>query len=338
MLWCGENGNAQERFATGKGQATNSIKRYKPGNWQELLAVVAAIELGIFETLFKQPASARELAEKLGYDLRATETLLLALANLKHLLETDGRYSVADDIAAVVADKKSPAYAPNAILHQRNLLERWITIPEVVRSGKQVPRPYTKKRREVFIHSMDDASRGSAATIVDLCLKRQPDIHTVLDVGGGPGTYARVFAERGIDVTILDQPQVIEIVEPELSPWPRIKMVPGDFNEGLPAGRFDLVLMANIFHIYGPEKDQELLSRARQALNEGGVAAIVDLVRGRSSRAPLFALTMLVNTDGGGTWTEEQYRDWMRQAGFEDAEFIDVEERDSQLILASSPR
>lgn len=311
-------------------------KRFEPGNWQELLAVAAAIELGLFVSLAAQPAGAAELAERLGYDRRATETLLLALVEWGHLTEMDGVLRPSDEIAAATVDKENPAYAPNAILHSRNLMERWLTIPQVIRSGRQVPRPYTRERREVFIRSMDDVSRGAAETIVDLCLERRPGVRRVLDIGGGPGTYARLFAGRGIEVTILDRPEVIEIVRDELAAWPLIRMEQGDFQEVLPAGPFDLAFMGNILHIYGPKENQGLLSRVREALNPKGVAAIVDLVRGRSSRAPLFALTMLVNTDSGGTWTEGQYRAWLEETGFSGVEFFDIEERDAQLILADA--
>lgn len=262
--------------------------------------------------------------------------LLLALAELNHLNLDDGVFRVARETAEILVDKQSPSYAPHSILHARNLMERWLTIPEAVRTGKQVPRPYTRKRRNVFVHSMHDVSRGAAGKIVDLCLKRKPDIRTVLDIGGGPGTYARLFADHGIDVTILDTPEVIEIVGPELVAWPRVKMVPGDFNQELPQGPYDLAFLGNIFHIYSPEKNRRLLDRASKALNPGGVAAIVDLVRGRSSRAPLFALTMLVNTDSGGTWSENQYRAWLEEAGFNNVDFFDIEERDAQLMLANA--
>lgn len=321
-----------------RGGSTEPIRKFERKAWQELLAVAAGIELGLFESLARLPAAPSELAERLDCDQRGTEMLLLALADLGHLaIDEAGRFSVVDETAGIVVNRESPGYAPNAILHSRNLMERWLTIPKVVRTGRQEPRPYTRARREVFIRSMDDSSRGAAEKIVDLCLKRSPGIRTALDIGGGPGTYAKLFAERGVEVTILDRHEVIEITEPELAAWPGITMIPGDFNQGLPDKLFDLVFMGNIFHIYGPDENRKLLRRVRGILNPGGVTAIVDLVRNRSSRAALFALTMLVNTDSGGVWTEEEYRGWLEEADLTGIEIIDIEERDAQLILASLP-
>ena len=305
-----------------------------PNNWQDLLIVAAAIRLGLLEALDQKPGSAADIALRMGYDHRATETLLSALAEMKHVRQEGEVFHLAPGMRTVAIDKSSPEYSPNAILHSWNLMERWLTIPEVVKSGRQVERPYTRERREVFIRSMDDNSRADAPRIVKKCLEQTPALRSVIDIGGGPGTYARLFAEHGIRVTILDRPEVVELMSAELSDIPEISLVSGDFTRWLPPERFDLAILGNIMHIYGPDENQELLLKVRNVLNPCGVAAIVDIVRGRSSRAALFAITMLVNTDTGGTWTEDQYVSWLHEAGFGNVRFNDLEERDSQLILA----
>ena len=45
--------------------------------------------------------------------------------------------------------------------------------------------------------------------------------------------------------------------------------------------------------------------------------AIVDFVRGVSEFAPLFALTMLLSTDDGSTWSLPEYSSWLLGAGLE---------------------
>ena len=309
-------------------------KGFTPKNWQELLVTAAAIRLGLFEALDRGPATAADLAAQFGYDLRATETLLLALTETGELIKDNGRFGLTAQIRAVAVDRSNPLYAPNSILHSWNLMERWLTIPEVVKTGKQVERPYTQERRKVFIKSMDDASRGDGPLVVRKCLERHPSLRNVIDIGGGPGTYARLFAEHGVQVTILDRPEVIDLMRDELGGTREIELVAGDFTRWLPEQRYDLALMGNIFHIYGPGENQELLFKVRNILNPGGVAAIVDIVRGYSSRAALFAITMLVNTDTGGTWTQDQYDSWLHEAGFGNVVITNLEERDSQLIMA----
>ena len=307
---------------------------FVPANWQDLLIVAAAIRLGLMDALDQQSGTAEEIAKRMGYDLRATETLLLALAEMGHVRQVNGSFHLNPETRAFAADKSNPLYSPNSILHSWNQMERWLTLPEVVKTGRQVEREYTRERREVFIRSMDDASRDDAAYIVNRCLAHKPALRSIIDIGGGPGTYAQHFAERGIQVTILDTPEVIELISPELKGIPEISLVSGDFTRWLPSGRFDLAFLGNIMHIYGPDENQELLLKVRNVLNPDGVAAIVDIVRGRSSRAAIFAITMLVNTDTGGTWTESQYVSWLHEAGFGNVKLIDLERRDSQLVLA----
>jgi hypothetical protein len=48
----------------------------------------------------------------------------------------------------------------------------------------------------------------------------------------------------------------------------------------------------------------------------GGCIAILDFVRGLSEFAALFAITMLLATEAGGTYTLEEYGSWLGEAGF----------------------
>ena len=73
-------------------------------------------------------------------------------------------------------------------------------------------------------------------------------------------------------------------------------------------------------------------------MHPGGLIAILDFVRGQSESAALFGINMLVNTAAGGTWTEEEYRDWLTSAGFIEFEMLTLGARDQQLLLARLPR
>jgi hypothetical protein len=60
-----------------------------------------------------------------------------------------------------------------------------------------------------------------------------------------------------------------------------------------------------------------------------------DFVRGRSPYAEMFAVNMLASTQSGGTWTEEQYRKWLKDAGFSNIEVLDLADKEKQLITAT---
>ena len=69
----------------------------------------------------------------------------------------------------------------------------------------------------------------------------------------------------------------------------------------------------------------------------GGLITIRDFFRGLSNAAALFAVNMLVNTHSGNTYTEEDYREWLSAAGFQQAEMLPIPHRDIHFIFARRP-
>lgn len=103
-----------------------------------------------------------------------------------------------------------------------------------------------------------------------------------------------------------------------------VTMVPGDFNQRLAPGPFDLAYLGNVCHIFGETENRELFKKVSQVLVTGGRIAIVDMVRGTNPFAAVFGVNMLINTANGGTWTLEQYTAWLSEAGFVDVKFNEV--------------
>ncbi|HUQ51409.1 MAG TPA: methyltransferase dimerization domain-containing protein, partial [Gammaproteobacteria bacterium] len=71
--------------------------------------IVAADDAGIFEALAARPATIGELAQRLGFDTRATGIVLRLLAALRLLVMRQGSYRLAD-AANVYLVKSSPFY------------------------------------------------------------------------------------------------------------------------------------------------------------------------------------------------------------------------------------
>lgn len=228
----------------------------------------------------------------------------------------------------------SSKYIGHSTHHALRLVEKWLEIPEVIKSGKPDRRKRTAEDREHFIGSMDANAREVAPYVVELCLKKLAGVKSVVDIGGGPGSYSKAFLNRGVKATLFDLPEVIELLK-EYKNLEGVELMGGDFNVTLPPGPFDLAFLSNITHIYGPEENKALLKRVVNILSPKGSVAILDFVRGRSLSAPLFAVNMLVNTENGGTWSEEEYLSWFEKAGFEEVGIFDIEPRDQQLILAT---
>jgi cyclopropane fatty-acyl-phospholipid synthase-like methyltransferase len=89
---------------------------------------------------------------------------------------------------------------------------------------------------------------------------------------------------------------------------------------------YDLVLVSAICHMLGVAENKDLLMRCFQALAPEGRVVIQDFILEPDKTAPksaaLFAINMLVGTEGGSTYTEAEYAAWLAEAGFEDMRHV----------------
>lgn len=299
---------------------------------QELLILGAAVKTGIIEALYRKPTTVENLAREQHLNSRAVWIVTEALVELGYLVRENGGLRLSDLAAGMFFDKNAPNYTGFAFMHRYNIIKAWIRLPEILRTG--IPYPHEKEASDLpfFMASMSRSSRQSASEIADFCLGGYKEGARVLDVGGGPLTYARAFVALGAQVTILDLPAVVDYMSSFLEDNENIEMVPGDFNLGLPKGIYDLVFMGNICHIFGENANRELFKKAANVLSKGGKAAIIDFIRGTGPQAATFAVNMLANTPDGGVWSFEQYSAWLAEAGFSEVTLHEIAGR--QLLMA----
>ena len=300
---------------------------------QELLIIGAAVKIGLFDTLKDRTLTLEELSSRTGCDLRALWTLTEALAALKYLDYEAGKIRITGEAYSMFYDQSNEKYTGFSFMHIYDLISRWLTLPELLRTGRPPPREEHREESRNFISAMTHYAKKSASEVVEYCLRGLPENVRVLDAGGGPLSYAVAFAQKGAVVTVLDLPEVIDMMEPELDAQLPISMVKGDFTVGLPEGPFDLIYLGNICHIYGEKENRKLFRDAAMELQKGGRLVVNDIIRGTGPWAALFAVNMLVNTSSGGTWTYEQYRVWLQDAGFLVSKWEEV--GDNQLITAT---
>jgi len=298
----------------------------------EMLLVGGAVEAGIFEALRQREMTAEELAAALGADRRAVWTVAEALVSLGYLERDSERYHLSAGVQEMFYRPESGNYTGFAFMHGYELIKSWLKLPEVIRSGRPAKRERSAAGRRYFLAAMDRGARPGAAAMAEFCLAGLPAGARVLDVGGGPLTYARAFAARGAAVTVLDLPEVVAMMAPALAPGENIRLVAGDFTVALPEGPFHLAYLGSVCHIYGEQENRALFRRVADALAPGGRIAVVDFIRDRHRFAAVFAVNMLVNTPTGGTWTWEQYSAWLTAAGFNDLKLSEVAGR--QVITA----
>ena len=312
---------------------------------EEIVAAAAAVDVGLFGALADGPAGTDELAERLDLEPRPVRILLPVLAQIDLLDATeDGRWTLTERARRTLANPDARDYAGGGLPLWLRSLRGFTRLPEVLAEGGPLEDPEKEGADEDdeeanlarFMAAMNAAPRERVRRLVELCLDRRPDARNVLDLGGGPGHMSKEFAARGLEVVLFDRPDTVDFVGDEygLDEIPDIRLVGGDFTEDpLPEGPFDLVLLSNILHIYGPDTCRSVLEKVAGVTADDGICAIAEFVRGHSPRAARFGLVMLLKTEEGDAHAETDYVRWLEEAGFGNPEIADLD-RDRQLLTA----
>jgi SAM-dependent methyltransferase len=313
-------------------------------SFQPVCVLTAATALDVFSPLGAKPMTAGALADELGTDPRATAVLLDALAAMQFLSKQDEKYSVPEDVAGLLTEQSADNVLP-MVRHLANCLRRWVELPKVTQTGKCAETGPSVRGadadREDFIGAMNLISRPIAAGVID---KIQPlEFRHILDVGGGPGTWSIAFLRTAPEAkaTLFDLPAVIPIAEKrfaEAGLTDRVTLVVGDFyTDTLPEGA-DLVWLGAICHQNSRQQNRDLFAKVHKTLTDDGFVIIRDMVMDPSHASPvagaLFAVNMLVATEGGGTYTFDEYREDLCTAGFTEVELVHRDELMSSLIRA----
>ncbi len=302
----------------------------------KIILLGSALKTGLFSALTVRK-DIPSLMRELGADERALYIVLEALCVLGYVEKENDSYIIADRARPLFINGGKD-YVGGYLPHTLNKLNAWLELPQIIKGEKTGRRK--PENISAFMNAMASVPEEFVQEIVSHCLDRKKDVKTVLDLGGGPGKYSLVFVNRGVKAVLLDTPETIDYVSSEfgLADIRNLTLKKADFIEDELVNEFeelfDIVFMGNITHIYSEDVNRNLFMRVGRLLNYGGMVAIEDFVRARSPYAEIFAVNMLANTEGGGTWTEEQYRKWLKDAGFSNIEVLDLSDKDKQLITA----
>jgi 3-hydroxy-5-methyl-1-naphthoate 3-O-methyltransferase len=118
----------------------------------------------------------------------------------------------------------------------------------------------------------------------------------------------------------------------------RFDYIAGDIGKVDFGSGYDIAILGHILHSEGEERSRALLKKTAGALKRGGTIAIGEWLVNDERTEPLgslmFAVNMLVNTERGDTFSFNEVKRWLEEAGFEDARTVEAP-GPSPLVLAT---
>ena len=304
-------------------------------------AICAAVELGVFEAL---PATAAEIAEVCGLEPTRAWRLLRALAELRLVAREDGRGSghasgarpetgelrpVTDEDDTWRATEGGACLTAGhpwtltdaAVEYGRSFPAMWEALPRTLRvgSGWRAPDIFAEvaadSARVTSHHRMLTSYALHDYAAVPAVLGLRSD-ERVIDAGGGLGALAGLLLEAypGIQVTVLDRPEVVE------------RAACGSRVDGVTFRAADLfgpwgvegdaVILARVLHDWDDVKALRILRRARRALPAGGRLFVVEMMLAEGGSAGGLCDLHLLAVTGGRERTLSEYIMLLDRAGF----------------------
>ncbi|MFT5699966.1 MAG: SAM-dependent methyltransferase [Desulforhopalus sp.] len=317
------------------------------GYWRGC-ALQAAVRLKVFSILGQKKRTADEVAEDASTNSRATELLLDALSAMGLTQKEDRRYANTG-FAKTYLQEDRPEYMGHIILHHHHILDGWAQLDKAVCTGQKIDkRSYGADiERESFLLGMFNLAKGLAPQIaanIDLNGRKR-----LLDLGGGPGTYAIHFCQANpeLKAIIFDRPTTEPIAQKVVASYglsDRISFEGGDFNTTTSAEEaFDVAWLSHILHSNSLEECTQVIQKTVDALMPGGLLLIHDFILNETKDGPefpaLFALNMLVGTDKGRSYSDKEIITMMEQAGLTDITHHPFRAaNDSSIISATKPK
>ena len=279
--------------------------------------VMSAIaELGVPDALAGGPATAAQLAPRVGADADALHRLLRAGA-VHRLVRLDrrGRFRLTRAGKALRSDAEATLRPWARYLGLASTREAWGGLTETIRTGapsfSQVHGTTVwdwfsahPEEERLFAAAMRSLTEFDAPSI--LSSELWPEQGTVCDVAGGAGTLlaAVLTARPGLRGVLVEAPGVLVEAEANLRDKglaDRVELVEGDLLGKIEA-RADTYVLKNILHDWDDAACTRILASVAAAMPAGSRLLLVEQLQEPNAPHPFVSITdmqMLTQCEGG---------------------------------------
>ena len=242
--------------------------------------ILTGIDLDLFTLMGKESWTIGSLSKSLQADERGVEILCRNLASAGLLKKKGTRYQNGK-LGRTVLNGNSSHYCGAYLDLMRRQWENWDDLTTSIRTGKPVEEKESESTeyRRSFSWAMHQRSLKPAKQVARQVEMKQA--RSLLDVGGGPGTYALAFLARNpkLQATVMDRAAALEVakeIAASTKYGSRLSFLPGDFLKEKIQGKYDVAWLSNIIHIYSPSENTALFKKVLSVLNPKGRVYIQD--------------------------------------------------------------
>jgi ubiquinone/menaquinone biosynthesis C-methylase UbiE len=337
---------------------TRGKKQVTPERLMELsfayappLIISAGVSNKVFDSLEGGAKTPGQVAEETGASARALGILMNALVGLG-LLKKDrqGKYSLTPESAAFLLSKNPGTHAGFFGTIAPQLISRWLRLSDIVREGRPAVAVNQETEGTEFfsqlVENIIPMSYPPAQKLGDhLKLAKTKNEIQVLDLGAGSGIWGIALAQKSprVRVTAVDWAGMIPTtkrITQKFGVADRFNYIEGDMLEANFGSDYDIATLGHILHSEGEDRSRRLLKKIFRALKSGGTIAIAEWLVSDDRTKPLpslmFAVQMLVNTEKGDTFSFNQIKTWLEEAGFKKVRKLEAP-GPSPLVLATKP-
>lgn len=287
--------------------------------------LLTALDLDLFTVMGSKTWTVSRLAKTMKASERGLDIICRNLASVGLLMKQGSHYRSRKLGQTMLNGRNAKFRGPYLDLFRRQW-EDWSLLTESVKTGKPVEDqgPDDPEYRRSFTWAMHYRSLDAAKQVAaQLNMKKALSL---LDVGGGPGTWALEFLAKnpGLRATVWDRPAALDVAREIAGPLKhgkRLEYKAGDFLRDRLSGTYDIMWLSNVLHIYSPEENKKLFHKLRSSLNPHGRILIQDtFLMDNNGLYPLetnlFAVTMLLFTETGNTYKAKDVHQWLKSCGY----------------------
>jgi SAM-dependent methyltransferase len=315
------------------------------------LIISAGVSNKVFDSLEGGAKTSDQVAKQTGASSRALRILMNALVGLD-LLKKDKKekYSLTPESAAFLLSSQVGTHAGFFGTIAPQIISRWLRLADIVREGRPVVAVNQEAEGTEFFSQLVERiipmSYPPAQKLGDhLKLARTRNEIRALDLAAGSGIWGIALAQKSprVRVTAVDWPGMIPTtkrITQKFGVGDRFNYIEGDILAANFGGGYDIATLGHILHSEGEERSRELLKKTFRALKSGATIAIAEWLVDDDRTKPLpslmFAVQMLVNTEKGDTFSFNEIKSWLEEAGFKKVRKLQAP-GPSPLILATKP-